>query len=76
MDLNIIARLAAYAEDLAAADLRIADLEAERDAYQRIAHAALDQLHLMTKALDHARARRHRLAERIRTPRQHEQRAA
>ena len=47
-------------------EFRLADVTAERDAYQQIAHAALDQLHSMTKALDRARTQLYRLTQEIR----------
>jgi hypothetical protein len=53
--------LNAYAEDVARADVRIADLEAERDAYRSIAHVALAKLHRTTMALARTRTQLQRL---------------
>ena len=56
----------AWADEYARLEFRLADVTAERDAYQQIAHAALDQLHSMTKALERARTQLYRLTQEIR----------
>ena len=50
-----------WAEEYAALELRLADVAAERDAYQEIAYAALDQLHSTALALNRTRTQLQRL---------------
>jgi hypothetical protein len=58
--------LNAWAADVVRLEWRIADVSAERDVYQEIAHAALDQLHSTTLALDRTRTQLWRLTEQVR----------
>ena len=67
MDQHIVT---AWAEEYARLEFRLADVITERDAYQQIVHAALDQLHSMTTALDRTRAQLYRLTEQVRSRRQ------
>ena len=64
MDQHIVT---AWAEEYARLECRLADVSAQRDAYQQIARAALDQLHATTKALDRTRTRLYRLTEQVRS---------
>jgi hypothetical protein len=64
--------LNAWATDVVRLELRLADVSAERDVYQEIAHAALDQLHSTTLALDRTRTQLRRLLARRRSRADHD----
>lgn len=59
----------AWAEEYAQLEARLADVTAERDAYQQVAYAALDQLYSTTKTLDRTRTQLRRLTEQVRARR-------